>query len=246
MRSVIELPTELCLPGLKALVRIAQDSQVDLETIDLKPVEKIMLQKDLAKLSFQLKKGAQVQELITMVKEGEFPALKASQHQASIIEVANRLEKATVSEVLIQEISLHTEKSMGAKSIIKSIERGQETLEEVIMDISKEFGPKSAPVREVAAVGQLLNEGIRCDEVVTMMDAGLLPALQNPEAQLPLVSIVTQKGHTSVVCEVLVEESAKELQKAMPSPTAARISEYKEMLAKAKSTSANILSKCRC
>ena len=203
----------------------------------------MILQKDLAKLNIQLKNGAQVQELITMIKEGEFPALESSRHQASMIEVASRLEKATVSEVLIQEATLRKDKSIGAKSVIRTIQTGKETLEEVLMDVSKEFGPKSAPVLEVAALGHLLKEGLKCDEVITMIDAGLLPALQNPQSQLPLVSIVTNKGHTGIVCEVLVEESIKKIDKTTPAVQSAQLSEYKGLLEKAKSTSANVQSK---
>lgn len=237
------LPTEMCVPGFKAIFRIAQENKLDLETVELQPLEKIELQKDLAKLNFQLKKGAQVQELMTMMKEGEFPALKAPEMQASILEVASRLEKATVTQVLIQEASFRKDKSIGAKSILKSIETGKETLEEFLMDVSKEFGPQSAPVKEVAAVGQLLNEGVRCDEVVTMIDAGLLPGLQSPQAQMAFVTMVTNKGHTGVVCEVLVTESTKEIPKMSASVKSAQISEYKGMLSKAKASSTDVKSK---
>lgn len=224
----------MCIPGFKAIVRIAQDSEVDLDMVELQPLEKKELQKDLAKLNIEVKRGAQVQELITMMKEGEFPKLQASQHQASILEVASRLEKATVTEVLVQESTKQEEKIIGTKSLIKSIQTGKETVEEVIMDVSKEFGPKAAPTQEVAAIGHMLKEGVHCDEVVTMIEAGMLPSLKSPQIQKPLVTMTANKGLSSVVCEVLVEESTKELQKPTPETKSAKMTEYKGILAKAK------------
>ena len=231
------------MPGFKAIANIAKDNKLNLELLELQPLEKKELKENLAKLDFEVKRGAQVEELITMMKEGVFPALRAPQHQATILNVATQLGKATVTEVLINEASELEDKSIGAKSILKSIETGQETLEEVIMDVSKEFGPQSAPLQEVAAVGHLLSEGVRCDEVVTMMNAGLLPILQSPQVQAPLISITANRGLAGVVCEVMVEESIKEMKKPPVDLNTAKISEYEFMLEKAKSTSANVKSK---
>lgn len=235
--------TELCVPGFKALVRLATDNQLDLETVELKPTEKMTFQKDIGKLSFHLKKGVQVNELMTMLKEGEFKSLKHETHQAQLLEVANRMEKATVTKVLVQEASDRRDRNIGLKSVMRTLETGEESMEQIIMDVSKEFGPSSEPVKEIAAVGHLLQEGVKCDEVVTLVEAGLLPSLKKPQSQVPLVSMVAEKGHVGSVCEVLVEESTKEMKKPKPKFEAARMSEVKEMLKKAKSDSVDVKSK---
>ena len=235
--------TEMCLPGLKAIISIAKNENVDLEMIELEPMEKLTYTEDLAKLSVHVKKGAQVEELMTLVKEGNFSVLKDLEHQVQIIEVANRLGKATVSKVLIQEVTEQKQKGVGIKSLIKVVQQGKETLEEVIMDVSKEFGTNSKPLKEMAAVGMLLSEGVTCDEVVTMLNVGMLPALQAPEAQVPMTSIVTKKGHSGVVCEVLVEESTNTIENLKPVPESAKLLEYKNLLHKAVTSSTNVQSK---
>ncbi|KAF2361288.1 hypothetical protein FHG87_007955 [Trinorchestia longiramus] len=238
--KVTRVTTEECVPGFKALLHIAKDTKVYMDTVEAEELQTPQLQQDLARLNIEVKRGAQVQELMTMLKEGDFPALQAPEHQASIVDVASRLEKATVTQVLVKEAAEKSEMNIGAKTLLRTIERGQETIEDVIMDVSREFGPKSLPAQEVAAVGHLLKEGVRCDEVVTMIEAGLLPGLQNPETQLPIVSMVSNKGHTGVVCEVLVEESTKELQPFSSKATSAAVSEYKQLLVKAKESSADV------
>ena len=235
----------MCVPGFKALLKLATDSNVDLETVELKPVEKTTFEKDIAQLSFHLKKGVQVHELMTMLKEDKFPTLKAPTQQATILDVVNRLERATVNKVLVQETSDRKERNIGIKTIIKSLEEGQESMENIIMDVSREFGPSSEPTKEMAAVGYMLKEGVRCDEVITMVESGLLPNLQKPQAQIPLVSMVAEKGYIGTVCEVLVEESTKDIQKVEKRDKAkvARLTEVKNILKKAKSDSVDIKSK---
>lgn len=233
----------MCVPGFKALIHLATDNQLDLETVELKPLEKKTFAEDIGKLSFHLKKGVQVNELMTMMKEDEFVSLKRTEHQAQLLEVADRLERATVHKVLVQEAEDRRDRTIGLKTVMKSIEQGKETVEEVIMDVSKEFGPSSEPVKDIAAVGYLLQEGVRCDEVVTLAESGLLPSLQKPQAQVPLMSMVAEKGHIGTVCEVLVSESTRELQKVKPNEEAARMSEVKELLKRAKTETVDIKSK---
>lgn len=235
--------TELCVPGFKALIRLATDNQIDLETVELKPAEKTAFGKDIGKLSFSLKKGVQVHELMTMVKEDEFVSLKHPQHQAQLLEVADRLEHATVHKVLVQEAADRCDQNIGLKSVIRAVETGKESMEEVIMDASREFGPSSEPVKEIAAVGYLLQEGVKCNEVMTLVESGLLSSLHMPQSQLPLTSMVADKGHISTICEVLVEESVKDIPSVKPKEAAARLLEVKEMLKKAKAESVDVKSK---
>ena len=235
--------SELCVPGFKALVNLATDCSIDLETIDLKPLERETFQEDLAKLNFNVKRGVQVEELLTMVKEDEFPSLKPSQLQPAILEVVDRFQHATVTNVLVKEAEKKPEKIIGTKSIIKAVQTGKQTMEEVILDVSKEFGPSSEPVKEIAAVGQLLQEGVKCDEVISLVESGMLPALQKPETQSCLVTMVANKGHVSTVCEVLTEDSAAELTDGKLTTEKAELKEVKEKLVKAKAETVNIKSK---
>lgn len=234
---------ELCVPGFKALIHLATDNQVDLETVELKPLEKATFEKDIGKLSFHLKKGVQVNELMTMIKENEFVSLKQPQHQAKLLEVADRLGHATVHKVLVQEASDRCDDNIGLKSVMRTIQQGKETMEQVILDTAKEFGPSSEPVKEMAAVGYLLQEGVKCDEVITLAESGLLSSLKMPQAQVPLTSMVADKGHIGSICEVLVEESVREVKKPRPKGEAARMSEVKEILKKAKAEMVDVKSK---
>lgn len=234
---------ELCVPGFKALIHLATDNQVDLETVELKPLEKTTFAKDIGKLSFHLKKGVQVNELMTMIKENEFVSLKQPQHQAKLLEVADRLGHATVHKILVQEAADRCDDKIGLKSVMRTIQQGKESMEQVILSTAKEFGPSSEPVKEMAAVGYLLQEGVKCDEVMTLVESGLLSSLKMPQAQVPLTSMVADKGHIGSICEVLVEESVKEVQKPRPKGEAARMSEVKEILKKAKAETVDVKSK---
>ncbi|RXG68643.1 hypothetical protein Avbf_00051, partial [Armadillidium vulgare] len=228
--TVEKFDIELCVPGFKALIHLATDSSIDLETLELEPLEKIEFQEDIAKLNIQIKKGVQVRELMTMVKEDEFPSLKAPEAQPRVLDVVDKFARATVTEVLVKEAEEQPQKNIGVKSVIKAVETGKEKMEEIIMEISKEFGPSSQPVREIASMGQLLSEGVKCDEVVALVEAGHFPALQREEAQKPLVSIITSKGHAGTVCEVLLEESVEEFDKFKPKGESAKLSEVKTKL----------------
>ncbi|KAK7082946.1 hypothetical protein SK128_021397 [Halocaridina rubra] len=235
-----QVRSEMCVPGFKALVNLATEGQIDLETVELHPAEKVKFEKDIGKLSFHLKRGVQVNELMSMMKEGEFVALKKTEDQAQLLDVVSRLERATVHKVLVQEASDRKERSIGLKSVLRTIETGQESMEQVIMDISREFGPSSEPVKEIAAIGHLLQEGVKCEEVVVLSDSGLLPSLKTPQVQAPLVSMVADKGHVGSICEVLVEESAIAMQDKKPKLKAARMTEMKDLLKKAKAETVNV------
>lgn len=234
---------ELCVPGFKSLIHLATDNQIDLETVELKPVEKATFAKDIAKLSFQLKKGVQVNELMTMVKENEFVSLKQPQNQAKLLEVADRLGHATVHKVLVQEAADRCDDKIGLKSVIRTIQQGKESMEQAIMDTAREFGPSSEPVKEMAAVGYLLQEGVKCDEVLTLVESGLLPNLKMPQAQVPFTSMVVDKGHIGSICEVLVQECVREVPRPKTKAEAARMTEVKEMLKKAKAETVDVKSK---
>lgn len=233
----------MCVPGFKALIKLATDNQIDLETVELKPIEKTTFAKDIAKLSFHLKKGVQVNELMMMMKENEFVSLKQPKHQATLLEVADRLGHATVQKVLVQEAADRCDENIGLKSVMRTIQQGKESMEQVIMDTAKEFGPSSEPLKEMAAVGYLLQEGVKCDEVITLVNSGLLSSLKMPQAQVPFTSMVAEKGHIGSICEVLVEESVKEVAKPRPKGEAARMSEVKEILKKARAETVDVKSK---
>lgn len=71
-----------------------------------------------------------------------------------------------------------------------------------------EFAIDSAPMPEIATVSTLLNEGISCEEMLTIVKAGELPALHLPESQWPLVQIMDKLGQEALVTQVIVEEPA--------------------------------------
>ncbi|MCL4124734.1 UNVERIFIED_CONTAM: hypothetical protein GTU68_027030 [Idotea baltica] len=238
--TLSQVHSEMCVPGFKALVNLASESSVDLELIELEPMKKKEFEKDMAKLNFHIKKGVEIRELMTMMKEDEFPSFKPTEAQPVILDVVDKFEHATVTKVLVQESIEKQDKSIGTKSIIRTIETGKETMEEVLMDVSKEFGPFSKPAKEMATVAHLLNEGVKCDEVITLLNTGEFPELQKPETQTSLVSIVSNKGHASTVCEILTEDAAETFEKFKPKTETARFNEVKHQLEKATEKSVTV------
>jgi len=64
----------------------------------------------------------------------------------------------------------------------------------------------------------MLKQGVTSEEVIKIAEAGDLPALLKPEAQIPLIRLVGQQGHSTIVAQVIVEESTTLLKEEQPFP----------------------------
>lgn len=178
-----------------------------------------------------------------MVREDEFLSLKPAEIQPILIDVVDTLSRATATLVLTKKADEMHHKIIGTKSIMKIIETGKESMEQMILDIANEFGPQSAPVKDIAKIGHLMSEGIKCSEIMTLINSGYLSSLKKPELQTALVTMTSKKGHASTVCKVITEESLEQLDKFEPIIDTAKMSELKEKLDEAEIQTVTVKSK---
>ncbi len=108
---------------------------------------------------------------------------------------------------------LAPEEPIGMKAVLKAIETKSANIEDIVVMAThpEEFNLGAPPVPEMATVSTLLNEGISCEEMLTIVKAGELPALNLPENQWPLVQIMEKLGQTAIISQVIVEEPAMNL-----------------------------------
>lgn len=102
------------------------------------------------------------------------------------------------------------EEPIGLKAVLKAVEQNTANIGEIVEMAAnpQEFNIEAPPMPEIATVSTLLNEGISCEEMLTIVKAGELPALQMPETQWPLVQIMDKLGQEALVSQVIVEEPA--------------------------------------
>ena len=96
------------------------------------------------------------------------------------------------------------------KAVLKAVETKSAKMEDIVVMATHpdEFNIESHPVPEMATVSTLLNEGISCEEMLAIVKAGELPALNLPENQWPLVQIMEKLGQMAIISQVIVEEPA--------------------------------------
>ena len=155
---------ELCIPGARAIIHLAKESELDFEALQHDTFMEPQFKEDFAKLEIEIQNGTEMQELVELIKEGSFPSLRPKEMQPVLIDIVDKLRRASVIDVLVEESN--SKKSVGAKSIIRAIQTGKETVEQTIMDMAQEFGPSSDQMREMAAIGQLLSEGTYYNKIL--------------------------------------------------------------------------------
>lgn len=108
---------------------------------------------------------------------------------------------------------LAPEEPIGMKAVLKAIETKSANMEDIVVMAThpEEFNLEALPVPEMATVSTLLNEGISCEEMLIIVKAGELPALNLPENQWAFVQIMDKLGQTAIVSQVIVEEPALNL-----------------------------------
>jgi hypothetical protein len=110
------------------------------------------------------------------------------------------------------------EEPIGLKAVMKAIETKTAKMEDILEMAMhpEEFDLKWQAMPEMGSISTLLHEGVSCQEIVTIVKAGELPALSLPETQWPLVQIMDKLGQTAIVSQVIVEEASLGLKTELP------------------------------
>lgn len=206
------------VPGVKAYVRMAQEENVNIEEVIEKANLEPKLKEEVAKIGMMVKHGVMAQDVITLMETGEFPQLMREEAQAQLMTVVEEFGfKALVTQVVTEQVEQavqKTGKAVGVKSFMRMLEKENVNIEEILTEqFPKEFSTEmQKPVsQEMAKVSVMLKEGVQAQEIMAMIEAGDLPNLKRPEAQMPLVNMVEEQGHTAIVCQVLIEDSVSDI-----------------------------------
>lgn len=222
------------VPGVKAYVRMAQEESISIEEVVQKAKLEPKVKEEMAKIGMMVKHGVMAQDVLTLMEAGEFPQLMREEAQAELLTVIEEFGfRALINEVVLEQVQQaiqKTGKPLGVKSFMRMMEQANINVEEIITEkFPKEMETEMQPVcQEMAKVSVMLKEGVQAQEIMSMIEAGELPSLQRPEAQVPLVNMVGQEGHTAIVCQVLIEDSLSSIiqgdtqQRFVQSPVAAR------------------------
>lgn len=110
------------------------------------------------------------------------------------------------------------EEPIGLKAVLKAVETKTANIKDIVEMAMhpQEFDLSAKPVPELASVSTLLHEGVSCEEMLTIVKAGELPALKLPETQWPLIQIMDRLGQTAIVSQVIVEEPTLGLKVELP------------------------------
>lgn len=201
-------------PGLKAYVQMAQEESVNIEEVVEKSNMKMEVKKEMARVGMMVKQGILAEEVLTLLEAGDFPQLMKMEAQAQLLNVVEEYGfKAIVNKVTIDEAVQRSDRALGVKAFVKMMKEAKVNIEEVLTEsLPREFGPDAKePVKEMARVSVMMKEGVQAEEIITMMETDQLPNLKKPESQAPLLKVVEQQGQSALVCQVLIEESVKDM-----------------------------------
>lgn len=206
------------VPGVKAYMRMAQEESVNIEEVVQKANLEPKLKEEVAKIGMMVKHGVMAQDVITLMEAGEFPQLMKQEAQAELLNVVEEFGfKALVNQVVTEQVEQavqKTDKTIGVKTFMRMLEEADVNVEEIITEqFTKEFDTeKQKPVaQEMAKVSVMLKEGVQAQEIMAMVEADELPTLNRPETQMPLIQVVERQGHTALICQVLIEDSIRDI-----------------------------------
>nr|XP_053632982.1 titin-like [Cherax quadricarinatus] len=206
------------VPGVKAYVRMAQEECVNIEEFVEKANLEPKLKEEVAKIGMMVKHGVMAQDVITLMEAGEFSQLMKEEAQAKLLTVVEEFGfKALVNQIMTEQVEQaiqKTDKTIGVKTFMRMLEQADVDVEEIITEqFPKEFDSETqVPIsQEIAKVSVMLKEGIQAQEIISMIEAGDLPNLNRPETQMPLIHMVEEQGHTAIICQVLIEDSVRDI-----------------------------------
>lgn len=200
------------VPGAKAIVKMAKEEDVQ-EKVEKSEVSEVV-KKEIIKIVELIKHGVMEEEVLNMMEAGEFPQLTREENQATILEVVEDFGySAVVNDVIVEQAIQQRDQRVAIKALIRMAQQETFDVEHLITEtLPKEFSPeRQEPVKEVAKVTLLVKEGVQAEEIISMIEAGEFPELSKPESQAPLVKAVRKEGRSPIVCQILIEESVKEI-----------------------------------
>lgn len=199
-------------PGAKAYVKAAQEEHIEEKILTSKVHRGV--KEEMMRVVQLIRHGVIEEDVIQMIEAGEFPHLIREENQANLLDVVEEFGfRAIVEDVIVQQAVQHEEQRVGVRAFIRMAQQENYNIEQILQDsMVKEFGPEQfKPIEELTRVNIMLKEGIQAQEIITLAEAGELPELSKPEAQAPLVRAIQNVGHTPIVCQVIIEESTKEI-----------------------------------
>ena len=210
--------------GLRALVEVA--AQQSVSVTEVAPVEKIQEIlpeapiEEFGKVDTMLKAGVGVDQIIALATTSPLTVLTAPETQKALVRIVEEHgHQAVAREVIVKEAAkLAPEEPIGLKAVLKAVETKTANIRDIteMATHPEEFDLTSEPVPEMATVSACLHEGVSCEDVLTMVKAGELPTLKQPETQWPLVQIIERLGQTALVSQVIAEEPTLGLVGEMP------------------------------
>lgn len=189
---------------------------------------------EFARIDRMLKSGITVDEIITTASTASLPILTAPETQVALVRLVEdqgfhavatqvnctnnyKMPKTTLNlancmlynqAVLKEAAEMIPRQPVGLKAVLRAVETKTANMEDIVeMAIHpKEFNLRT-PVPEMAEMSIYLNEGVSCQEMLSLIEAGELPSLNKPETQWPLIEIIDKLGQIATVSEVIVEEA---------------------------------------
>merc|ERR1712212_161940 len=205
------------IPGVKCFVKVS-DTSIKGEEVVKEIAPKFFEDKqviiELAKVHTLLKSSVRVNEIWSMFRAGEFPALQQPSIQTALVKICEFIgHQRNVSIVLAEETKLQaTKHPVGLKAFIRMLQHASNVKQDVLFKevIPKEMGKFSSTAQELQKVSQMVKQGIQVEGIIASCEAGHLPSLKKPETQQPLINIVEKQGHSVMVAQVLVEEAYRD------------------------------------
>ena len=202
------------VPGVQAYLKMVKEEKINVEEVVKKVNVETKVKEEMTKIGAMVKHGVVAQDVITLMEAGEFPQLMKMEAQAHLLDVVEEFGfRAFINEVIVDQAVQRKEQSVGVKAFMKMVQKANVNVEQVFGEtITKEFGSQDAqPVQELAKVSMMMKEGVQAQEIISMVDAGQLPALKLPETQMALLNIVEREGHSALACQVLIEDSVQSI-----------------------------------
>ncbi|KAF2360265.1 Immunoglobulin I-set [Trinorchestia longiramus] len=205
------------IPGVKCFVRVSDTSIRGEEVVkEIAPRffedEQVII--ELARVHTLLRNSVRVNEIWSLFRAGEFPALQQPSIQTALVKICEYIgHQRNVSLVLAEETKMQaSQHPVGLKAFLRMLKHANNVRQDVLFKevIPKEMGKWSTTTQELERVSQMLNQGIETEEIIACCVAGQLPQLKKPETQQPLVNIVEKQGHSVMVAQVLVEEAYRD------------------------------------
>lgn len=199
---------------------VITEATASLKKVDNKSKPLLSTSEERAKITSETFETLSVSQVVTAtnIEEIEEPIQQVKYARKTTVTMESTLE---VSDAQTMELSEDKPKK---KKKDKKRERIDLTVENVIneqqenlsqaveetMDLmnAKEFGPGESPLRELATIGFLIDNGVSVNEInESLYESHYFPALRTPDAQNALVQLVEREGHGPLISQVLTEET---------------------------------------